>query len=173
MTFVNLSLVAGTALVALPIVLHLIMRRKAKLMEFPALRFVRKRHDANRRRLRLRRPSSPPGPHARAWAAPRPSSPSRRTLPPRLLRALGRRHRGLTRQVVKEPLEPPRRRPRAGRRRGRARAGDGLAYLGSRRKGHSRGLHRPATRATRRAGFPLSTRRRRLCSKPSVRLNRR
>jgi len=54
MTFVNFSLLAGTALVALPIVLHLIMRRKPKLLEFPALRFVRKRHDVNQRRLRLR-----------------------------------------------------------------------------------------------------------------------
>ncbi len=54
MTFVHLSLLAGTALVALPIVLHLIMRRRPTLLEFPALRFVQKRHDANRRRLQLR-----------------------------------------------------------------------------------------------------------------------
>ena len=54
MTFVNLSLLAGTALIAAPIVLHLIMRRKPTLLEFPALRFIQKRHDANRRRLRLR-----------------------------------------------------------------------------------------------------------------------
>jgi len=40
MTFVNPLLLAGTALVALPIVLHLIMRRKPKLLEFPALRFI-------------------------------------------------------------------------------------------------------------------------------------
>ena len=54
MTFVNVSLLAGTALVALPIVLHLIMRQRPKRFEFPALRFVQKRHDSNRRRLRLR-----------------------------------------------------------------------------------------------------------------------
>ena len=54
MTFINLSLLAGTALVALPVVLHLLMRRKPRLLEFPALRFVRLRHDANRRQLRLR-----------------------------------------------------------------------------------------------------------------------
>ena len=54
MTFLNLSLLAGTALVALPIVLHLIMRQKPRQLEFPALRFIQKRHDANRRRLRLR-----------------------------------------------------------------------------------------------------------------------
>jgi hypothetical protein len=54
MTFVNLSLLAGTALIALPIVLHLIMRRRPTLLEFPALQFIQKRHDANRRRLQLR-----------------------------------------------------------------------------------------------------------------------
>jgi len=54
MTFVNASLLAGTALVVLPIILHLIMRRKPKLMEFPALRFVRNRRDTNVRKLRLR-----------------------------------------------------------------------------------------------------------------------
>mgnify|MGYP000331552954 CR=1 FL=1 len=53
MTFVNASLLAGTALVVLPIVLHLVMRRKPRLIEFPALRFVHKRHQSNRRRLRL------------------------------------------------------------------------------------------------------------------------
>ncbi len=54
MTFVNPLLLAGTALVVLPIVLHLIMRRRPRLLEFPALRFIQRRHDANRRRLRLR-----------------------------------------------------------------------------------------------------------------------
>ncbi|OHB71129.1 MAG: hypothetical protein A2V70_14295 [Planctomycetes bacterium RBG_13_63_9] len=53
MTFVHPLLLAGTALVALPIVLHLIMRQRPKRLEFPALRFIQKRHDANRRRLRL------------------------------------------------------------------------------------------------------------------------
>ena len=54
MTFVNISLLAGTALVALPIILHLIMRRRPTLLEFPALRFLQKRHDVNQRRLQLR-----------------------------------------------------------------------------------------------------------------------
>jgi hypothetical protein len=54
MTFVNLSLLAGTALVAVPIILHLIMRRRPTLLEFPALRFIQRRHDANQRRLQLR-----------------------------------------------------------------------------------------------------------------------
>lgn len=54
MTFVNLSLLAGAALVAVPIVLHLVMRQKPRRLEFPALRLVARRQDANRRRLRLR-----------------------------------------------------------------------------------------------------------------------
>jgi hypothetical protein len=53
MTFLNVSLLAGTALIAIPIILHLIMRRKPKFLEFPAMRFVQKRHDANQRRLNL------------------------------------------------------------------------------------------------------------------------
>jgi hypothetical protein len=54
MTFVTPVLLAGTALVVLPLVLHLIMQRKPRHIEFPALRFVQKRHDTNQRRLRLR-----------------------------------------------------------------------------------------------------------------------
>jgi hypothetical protein len=54
MTFVNLSLLAGSALIAVPIILHLIMQRKPILLEFPALRFIQRRHDVNRRRLKLR-----------------------------------------------------------------------------------------------------------------------
>ena len=52
MTFLNLSLLGGAALVVLPVVLHLIMRQKPQRLEFPALRFIQKRHEANRRRLR-------------------------------------------------------------------------------------------------------------------------
>lgn len=54
MNFVNPLLLAGAGLVVVPIVLHLIMRRKPRLVEFPALRFVRRRHDTNQRQLRLR-----------------------------------------------------------------------------------------------------------------------
>lgn len=54
MTFVSPLLLAGAGLVVLPIVLHLIMRRKPKLLEFPALRLLQQRHDMNQRRLRLR-----------------------------------------------------------------------------------------------------------------------
>ncbi|MFZ5829197.1 MAG: BatA domain-containing protein [Planctomycetota bacterium] len=54
MSFVSPLLLLGATLVALPIILHLIMRRKPKYFEFPALRLVQKRHDTNQRRLRLR-----------------------------------------------------------------------------------------------------------------------
>src|SRR4051812_40532169 len=54
MGFVTPALIGGAALVALPIVLHLIMRRKTKLVKFPALRFVQQRRMMNQHRLRLR-----------------------------------------------------------------------------------------------------------------------
>ncbi len=54
MTFINPLLLAGTALVALPIILHLIMRQRPRRLEFPALQFIQRRHDTNRRKLRLR-----------------------------------------------------------------------------------------------------------------------
>jgi hypothetical protein len=54
MTFVNPWFLAGTALIAVPIVLHLIMRRRPRHFEFPALRLLEKRHETNQRRLRLR-----------------------------------------------------------------------------------------------------------------------
>jgi len=53
-TFLHVSLLAGAAFVAVPIVLHLIMRQRPRRLEFPALRFIERRHDANRRRLQLR-----------------------------------------------------------------------------------------------------------------------
>lgn len=54
MTFANPFLLAGAAFVVLPIVLHLIMRRRPRYFEFPALRFLQQRHETNQRRLRLR-----------------------------------------------------------------------------------------------------------------------
>jgi len=54
MTFVNALFLAGIAFVALPIVLHLIMRRKPRRFEFPALQLVKRRHQTNSQRLRLR-----------------------------------------------------------------------------------------------------------------------
>ncbi len=53
-SFGNLSLLYGAGLVTLPIVLHLVMRRKPRLLEFPPLRFIQRRHEANRRQLQLR-----------------------------------------------------------------------------------------------------------------------
>lgn len=54
MAFVNSSLLFGGLLLALPIVLHLVMRQQPKQLIFPALRFVKQRQDANRRQLQLR-----------------------------------------------------------------------------------------------------------------------
>jgi hypothetical protein len=54
MTFLNAALLYGAGMIAVPIILHLIMRQKPKLLEFPALRFIQRRHDRNQRRLRLR-----------------------------------------------------------------------------------------------------------------------
>ena len=53
LSFLTPMLLAGTALVAVPVVLHLIMRRKPVKHDFPALRFLTERAVANRRRLRL------------------------------------------------------------------------------------------------------------------------
>src|SRR3990172_9115215 len=54
MAFANPLLLLGGLLIAVPIVLHLVMRRKPRQLEFPALRFIQQRHESSRRRLRLR-----------------------------------------------------------------------------------------------------------------------
>jgi hypothetical protein len=54
LTFLTPWLLAGAALVVVPIVLHLIMRRQPKHLLFPAMRFIQLREEANRRQLRLR-----------------------------------------------------------------------------------------------------------------------
>ncbi|MGD9723268.1 MAG: BatA domain-containing protein [Pirellulales bacterium] len=54
MTFLHVAFLAGAATIAVPIVLHLIMRRQPKHLQFPALRFIRQRERANRRQVRLR-----------------------------------------------------------------------------------------------------------------------
>jgi hypothetical protein len=54
MGFVTPALLGGAALIALPIVLHLVMRREAQRLRFPALRFVQQRRSLNQHRLRLR-----------------------------------------------------------------------------------------------------------------------
>ncbi|MCA9241777.1 MAG: BatA and WFA domain-containing protein, partial [Planctomycetales bacterium] len=48
------TLLAGAVLIAAPIVLHLVMRRRPEQLVFPALRFVRNRRAVNQTRLRLR-----------------------------------------------------------------------------------------------------------------------
>lgn len=54
MGFLAGSMLWGAALAAVPIVLHLTMRRKPQHWVFPALRFVKERSEQNRRRFRLR-----------------------------------------------------------------------------------------------------------------------
>jgi Aerotolerance regulator N-terminal len=54
MAFVNFSLIFGGLLLAIPIVLHLVMRQQPKQLVFPALRFLKARREANRRQLQLR-----------------------------------------------------------------------------------------------------------------------
>lgn len=41
-------------MIALPVILHLVMRRQPQRLIFPALRFVQARRDANRRKIKLR-----------------------------------------------------------------------------------------------------------------------
>lgn len=54
MGFVTPALLGGMLLIGVPIVLHLIMRREAQQLVFPALRFVQQRKQVNEHRLRLR-----------------------------------------------------------------------------------------------------------------------
>jgi hypothetical protein len=54
MGFVTPVLLGGALLIAVPIVLHLIMRREVQQLVFPALRFVQQRKSVNQHRLRLR-----------------------------------------------------------------------------------------------------------------------
>lgn len=53
LSFLNGLLLGGMALVAVPVVLHLLMRRKPVPHAFPALRFLQLRARESRRRLRL------------------------------------------------------------------------------------------------------------------------
>jgi hypothetical protein len=54
MIFVHPLLLAGLALVGIPILLHLIMRQQPKHLLFPAMRFLLQQHRINQRKLRLR-----------------------------------------------------------------------------------------------------------------------
>lgn len=53
-TFLHPIVLAGLVVLAVPVVLHLIMRQRPKRLPFPAVRFLRLSHRATQRRLRLR-----------------------------------------------------------------------------------------------------------------------
>jgi hypothetical protein len=54
MSFVFPVLLGGLVLAGVPILLHLIMRQKPKMLLFPAFRFLVQKHRTNQRKLRLR-----------------------------------------------------------------------------------------------------------------------
>src|SRR5437016_6310359 len=54
MSFIFPLLLGGLLLVGIPILLHLIMKQKPKMLPFPAMRFLLQRHRTNQRKLRLR-----------------------------------------------------------------------------------------------------------------------
>lgn len=55
MTFITFSLLlGGLAAAAIPVLLHLLMRGKPRIIEFPALMFLKKRLDVQKRRNRLK-----------------------------------------------------------------------------------------------------------------------
>ena len=53
MSFLHLYLLGGLALVAAPVLVHLVTREKPKHLLFPAFRFLRQKYHSNRRKLRL------------------------------------------------------------------------------------------------------------------------
>ncbi len=54
MQFANVGLLLGGLFIAVPVILHLVMRQQPKQLEFPALRFVRQRSVQNQRQLQLK-----------------------------------------------------------------------------------------------------------------------
>lgn len=54
MSFLSPALLFGAALVAVPVILHLVMRRRVQQLVFPALRFVQQRRRTNQTKLQLR-----------------------------------------------------------------------------------------------------------------------
>lgn len=54
LSVVHLGLVAGVALAAIPVILHMVMRQKPKHVIFPALRLLKARQRQTTRRLRVR-----------------------------------------------------------------------------------------------------------------------
>ncbi|MEE2935991.1 MAG: BatA domain-containing protein, partial [Planctomycetota bacterium] len=55
MTFFNATLIFGITAIAVPLVLHLVARREPRKVVFPSVRFLTKRFESNRSRLRVRR----------------------------------------------------------------------------------------------------------------------
>jgi hypothetical protein len=55
MTFLNATLIFGIAAIAVPILLHLLARREPRKVVFPSTRFLSKRFESNRNRLRVRK----------------------------------------------------------------------------------------------------------------------
>jgi hypothetical protein len=53
MPFIQPYLLAGLVLAGLPVLLHLMLRQKPRVLSFPAFRFLKQRHVSNTRRLRL------------------------------------------------------------------------------------------------------------------------
>lgn len=54
LSVVHLGLVAGVALAAIPVIIHMVMRQRPKHVMFPALRLLKARHKQTTRRLRIR-----------------------------------------------------------------------------------------------------------------------
>lgn len=54
MSFLNASILAGLGLVAIPVILHFLLRQKPKKLLFPALRLIEERRRQSVRRMRLR-----------------------------------------------------------------------------------------------------------------------
>ena len=54
LSVVHLGLVAGVALAAIPVIIHMVMRQRPKHVIFPALRLLKARQKQTTRRLRIR-----------------------------------------------------------------------------------------------------------------------
>src|SRR5437763_12594923 len=54
MSLIHAGLAAGTALAALPVILHLFMRQTPKHVIFPAMRLIRERQRRSRKRMRVK-----------------------------------------------------------------------------------------------------------------------
>src|SRR5215469_8946404 len=53
-SLINAGLAAGTALAALPVILHLIMKQTPKRVVFPALQLIRERQKRSRKKLKIK-----------------------------------------------------------------------------------------------------------------------